>query len=43
MGIKTKRNKVALKCSTFGHISPVDYSANVIVELIPYYKELMNG
>lgn len=38
--IKTTRSRVALNCSAKGEISPLDYSARVIVEMLPAYKLL---
>lgn len=38
--IKTIRNKVALNCSTYSDIKPIDFVALVIVELLGYIKSL---
>lgn len=38
--IKTIRNNVALNCSTFSNIKPIDFVARIIVELLGYSKSL---
>lgn len=38
--IKTIRNKVALNCSTYSDIKPIDFVALIIVELLGYVKSL---
>ena len=38
--IKTIRNNVALNCSTYSNIKPIDFVARIIVELLGYSKSL---
>lgn len=38
--IKTVRNNVALNCSTFSCIKPIDFVANIVVEIFGYAKSL---
>lgn len=40
ISIKTIRNNVALNCSTYSDIKPIDFVALIIVELLGYVKSL---